>query len=904
MSFADPDHWHAPATYWFWQRVPTDEEIREQLDSLAAAGFRSFQIQARLSFPRREYLGEAYLTAYRRAAEEAAERGLLMGIYDEYNWLSGHAGGRTVEGRDDLRERHMFFSSAPAGSGGAPVECSVDSITAQDVEYLLQPGKEWVFDGGAPRWEDWEIVAALAHPHGAITDETHIVDVTDEARLVRTGPGGCVVSVPAEAVSRAGRDAEVTVFTAARCASSRMINYLLPQAAERFVQVGYEPLARVLGEHLGTTVRYVFFDQPHGCFYHWRQLHEDLHAPERKAEIGQVTASLMYTPSIVPDDRRVLLSLSRRVGPRTEAWRCAFFERYATAGIDAFFGTLSAWCRAHGVALSGHEVLGYVSSWDPTSTVITDDPRTNFGTDYFALDRWRDMTAVDARNDHPQLAAKFGDSLARAHGRSGCLVEQYFASTTAGSHFAEGAWELTLGQLRAATVRHHLLGARQLLTHAFWLTDTPSSPDGEGQVFTDPRLDFPPGVNLEPWFTHHRSFAEESGRLSEFLDAAQPLPGIALLYPLRTSWAGGPEHPYGKHFAFWAEYLARAGRDFQIVDEQQIRSGLAPGTIALILPGAEVLEDMATVDAVENFVRADGTLLASGPLPRLLQHGDGGDELTQRVQALLTGPRGAHWPDVPPAGEADSRLAAVPAPRAATAEAGHGVWTTRRTLAGATRLALFNDTAERQLVTVRPAALPASVTWWDAATGRTSEPHSLTGALTLVLHPAELSCVSISAGPGSQDVPETKVLDSGWTLRLAGRELAGVDVRRGWEQQGFGDVAGEGVYTARFALDAAELEQWPVWELVLPGVGSSARADVNGQQAGDWGWGPFICALPAGMLSGGINTLTITVASTAANRYVPGRGEPSGLLGAPLLRPRLAQSYGYPQDNTAGIKPE
>jgi hypothetical protein len=77
--------------------------------------------------------------------------------------------------------------------------------------------------------------------------------------------------------------------------------------------------------------------------------------------------------------RRSLLALVRDGGPSTAARRCDFFATNSELGIDSFFGTLSRWCRRHGIALSGHEVLGYVSSWDFTGTVITDDPRTNFG---------------------------------------------------------------------------------------------------------------------------------------------------------------------------------------------------------------------------------------------------------------------------------------------------------------------------------------------------------------------------------------------------------------------------------------------------------------------------------------------------------------------------------------------
>ncbi|GHJ36977.1 hypothetical protein [Streptomyces sp. TS71-3] len=870
MSFARPDEWHAPATYWFWQRIPTREEIRDQLDALAAAGFGSFQIQTRLSFPREEYLGEEYLAACRTVADEAASRGLMMGLYDEYNWLSGHAGGRTVAGRDDLRERHMF--SVTARPEGAFAECAVDGIRATDVDYLLDPGRNWVFEDGAIRWDEWEIVAALAHPDGVVDGPESIMDVTADAVLVEAGTSGCRVRVAAEALR--GQSA-LTVFAAARCASSRMINYLLPGAAERFLDVGYEPYAAALGDHLGSTVRYVFFDQPHGCFFDWR------------GRSGHVGSSLMYAPSVVPADRRVLLALARDVGPLTAAWRCDFFERYAAVGIDAFFGTLSAWCRAHGVALSGHEVLGYVSSWDPTSTIITDDPRVNFGTDYFGLDAHRDLTAVDARNEHPQISAKFGDSMARSHGRSGCLVEQYFARTEHGSHFAAGRWELTLGQLREQTVRHHLLGMRQLLTHAFWLADG----DERDEVFTNPRFDFPPGVNFEPWFVHHRAFAEESGRLSEFLDETRPMDEIALLYPLRTSWAGGPGHPYGEHLAFWAEHLARRGYDFSLVDERDLLGGRLPERFTvLILPGASVVAGETTVDAIDEFAARGGSVLASGPLPAATQRTGLSGRVLDRMRALLAPERGAgaYWPDLPTGAEADARLGAALAGHTRV-EAEGTVWSRRGRDATGTRVALFNDDPGRRTVSVRPTGLPARVTVWNTADGTIGEPYEVPGELVLTLDPGELVCVHVAPGP--HPVPATRVLDREWTL-AAGDRVGPVDVYRGWERQGEEAFSGIGEYRTEVVLTAAEAA-WPRWELLLDGVGASAEAEINGHPVGRWGWGPFRAAFGPDVLREGPNLLRIRVASTAANAYYAGSShrqgppDPSGLLSPPRLRPHL-----------------
>jgi hypothetical protein len=856
VSFSEPDEWHAPATYWFWHRIPTEEEIRSQVDTMAGAGFRSFQIQTRLSFPLAEYLSPGYLAACRLAADEAARRGLMIGIYDEYNWLSGHAGGRTVEGRDELRERHMFWSTGTS-------ECVVSGIRAKDVDYLLQPGRDWVFEDGVVRWDEWAIVAAFAHPADPVGSES-IVDVTAEAVLVQSDANGCRVRVP-------GDHEAVTVFVAARCASSRMINYLLPEAAERFLEVGYEPYAKAFGEHLGSTVRYVFFDQPHGCFFTWDQHH------------GHVDSSVMFAPSVLPADRRVLMALVQDVGPLTAAWRCEFFDRYSATGIDAFFGTLAAWCREHGVALSGHEVLGYVSSWDPTSMIITEDPRTNFGTDYFGLDRWRDLTAVDARNEDPQISAKFGDSVARSNGRSRCIVEQYFAGTVAGSHFAAGRWQLTLAALREQTIRHHLLGARQLLTHAFWLTDG----DDRDEMLSNPRFDFAPGVNFEPWFEHHRAFAAESGRLSEFLEGGQALDEIALFYPLRTSWAHGPRHPYGRHVAFWAEYLARGGYDYHLIDERDLRAGKVRHR-TLILPGVSVIEDIGTVDALAAFVEGGGTLLASGPLPSATQASGAVEGLRAQILGLVR----HHWTDLPEAVDAVLRASM----------AGHveldldgPLWTCRLRDEGGTRIAVFNDEQQTRTVGIRPSTVPASVTRWHPESGLVGDSFPLDGTLRLTLPPGGLACFRLADGPTL--VPAAITLDSGWTLRCDGASEP-IDVTTGWERQGRPDFSGVGEYRTTFDLPEAALT-WPSWELILPEVHTSAQAEINGQPAGTWGWGPFRSTFDAELLRTKGNELRVMVASTAANRYYAGtrhqggKLEPSGLTAPPILRPALTGDQGY-----------
>ena len=139
--------------YWFWSRLPTEKNMRDQLRSFRDAGFVRIYIQARLSLPREIYLSDGWLRAYATAVGIMSELGLNAGLYDDYAWISGHAGGRTVGGADHLRERHLFWA---AGTGA---ELGVNEIEATLGASLGPAARHWMHEGGIPLWTGWEIVA-------------------------------------------------------------------------------------------------------------------------------------------------------------------------------------------------------------------------------------------------------------------------------------------------------------------------------------------------------------------------------------------------------------------------------------------------------------------------------------------------------------------------------------------------------------------------------------------------------------------------------------------------------------------------------------------------------------------------------------------------------------------------
>ena len=543
--FLTPDAYHMPAAYWFWHHLPDESKIRSQVREMKAAGILSFQIQARLAFPIKGYLDDNYLAACRMAVDEAARQAMMVGIYDDYNWQTGHAAGRAVEGHDELRERLLFFATSPATAG--LTELTISGIRSS-TESLGPTGMAWQYEGSVVAWADWHVDFAIADGK----------DVTAMARVAAADSDCCHLQIQTTDIPTG---TPITVFVSARCSTSRLVNFADPVAVQRFVEAGYEPFHQVLGEYFGTTITYFFFDQPHANFYSWTEQQGNLRSP---IPYHPNLAALIRArwPDCYP---RVLQSLLYGSGAQAKSDRAQFYDFLGQHHRKVFLGAIKDWTTRRGVALSGHEVLAHVGHWNLGGAFREWDLRVNFGLDYFAIDSYRDITGVDAQDSVPQLSAKFGDSVARANGRSGATVEQYFARASTGSGHYAGHWGLSLQELRAQTFRNHLLGMRQLLFHGFYQTD---GYDDDPRMFSNPRFDFPPGENFEPWFPHHHAdFAIESGRLSEFMEGVDPTCDVAVLYPLRTVWAEGQTAPHAELTGRWLRALSDAGYGFHLVDE-------------------------------------------------------------------------------------------------------------------------------------------------------------------------------------------------------------------------------------------------------------------------------------------------------------------------------------------------
>lgn len=603
--FASPDPWHRPAAYWFWHERPDRALIRRQVHEMHDAGIHSFQIQARLSYPLEGYLDDDYLEACKIAVETARELGMIVGLYDDYNWQSGHAAGRAVSGHDEVRERHLFWVRLPEGAQTGEVS-GIRSAT----ETLGPAAMSWHYENGEVSWTDWLCEYIVIDG----------VERSDVSIVVDGDAHGCHVRLD----SSVSADADVLVFVSARCATSRLVNPMDPVAVDRFIAAGYEPFARTIGEHFGTTVAYLFFDQPHAVFYDWAERSgQQISAIPFHRRLGDVLRR-----ELGDDLPRALAAVLDGDSVADRSLRTRFYDSLSRHAQETFLGRVRTWCHDHDLLLSGHEVLGHVGGWNLDTAFSDWDLRVNFGLDHFGVDSYRDLTAVDAQDAVDQLCPVLGDSVARHNGRSGTLVEQYFLTPPEGGAPWSGHWGLTLQELRSTAMTHHLRGMRQMIFHGFYQTH---GHDRDHESLANPRFDFPPGVNFEPWFAaHHARFAIESARVSEFLEPIRPCADVAILYPLRTIWSEGQCAQQARELGQWAAGLSAAGVAFLLIDERdlddaEVKDGhlrIGERTFrSLVLPAVTTLRASGSVDVLRELLAGGGAVVASGPTPEVYEDG-------------------------------------------------------------------------------------------------------------------------------------------------------------------------------------------------------------------------------------------------------------------------------------------
>ncbi|MFT8719248.1 hypothetical protein [Acetobacter sp.] len=893
------DNQFRPAAFWFWHYLPEEIECLEVLQSARRAGLGCVLIQARLSMPWDDYLTPTYLARCAYVGEQAKDLGLSVEIYDEYNWMSGHGGGATVKGADHLRERHLFWCKGRSASDNGRYVFTISSIHSSFLDFLGPEGALWCNEQGVARWGDWQVQGFVRN--GEVLAPYELI--------VEPGENGCTVSARFE--KTVSDEGEITLLLSARSFGSRLVNYLLPEMAERFVEKVYGPLLDVLPSADG-----FFFDHPYAGFQDWTE------------RCGFVGNSVLWDEDLFARGITLqhLAALAEEDDEKSSRLRLEFFRIYSSCMHEAFFGTLSRWCAERGVGLSGHELLPHVGAWSPRKGLGGIDPRVMPGTDHFAVDRYRTATTVDAADYVPQLSVILGDSVARANGRSRCTVEQYSTGREVGRASLLGQWDLTPARLRTQSLRHLLCGARRILLHALYLPGVVKrTPSG----MFDPVQDFPPGFNLQPWWEHMDVLSNELFEVSKFLEEGEPVRSVALLYPLADLWAGPVDATSAHLFGAWAQALDEAGCPFVIIDESQlVRGEIEAGITTVILPGVGWLEHAASFAALQAFGEQKGhEILASAVggaalVPLCGAEPSGGswglenvlrgvkeDAIAEEAWRLAAGLRNVARLSSP------DQLGTIPSdPAQKLPLSGRIAWHHVSDSPPRDRLAVQNEIGQWRELILGASEKPRHLRGWEAAPAKWVQSAAERAwrswgtipageAVAIRVRPHEMLCLEWEEGVASgalEDVLEWMPFPQGPMIQLTDGWQFAEDALNVWqpvtptlplEEQGMG-ADGSGIYQVDLSSVGNESASADVscrWHLVIPKVRGTLECRIDDVPCGVslTDQAVFPCPKEFSFPSG---VLQLIWRGTAANRFykdhspVAGeRREKSGLMGVPRL---------------------
>lgn len=957
-AFAEPPSTSRPHAFWFWNGELTEDELGRQLDEMQGNGVEEFFIHPRQGlggeFGKTEndyYLSTDYFDKVGFVLEEARSRGMKAWLYDDLNWPSGFAGGRTVRGGIvDGRQIGADPSYVPWYL--TPVAQDVtgpsmyDEAVPGQAEGTERPRPELVATLAARRSGDGSCVTD-GQARGVSLDGESTVELSDmieDGRLRWDVPEGewCVVHLVQRPLSNYHPDLEP---------DEPYVDMLNPDVTRKFIDITHETYFQRFGDDFGSTIQGIFNDEP--GFYN--------NFPDNRGGLDS-RGSVPWTPGFRSyleenagyDLTQRLLGIWYDAGDTTTQTRIDYYDALSDRYNEAHTKPLADWAAEHDIALISN----------PLVEEDLGSHRLIEGGSWFEMSRHYQLPGMDLISglNTSAITPKLNSSVAHLFGRKRNLAETFGAF----------GWDLTMEEMKR-TVAWEVSGGVDLIdNHAFYY-----SIDGQRAFESQPSQFF---QNL--FWPRFQQYADLVGRLTEPARGAVPMNPVGVLYPSSsvmatgTPWdvrgfaGNGPQ--LGPVDASWkgtSNDLLQAQLDFDYLDELALAGdedlgvdvAVVDSTLslheqrwqALVLPRTTVLS-LESVATMERLVADGGTVVA---VDGLATHEAGGKdgELRQRLTTLFgTDPAD---PTRSTKAHANGGLAAFLPDRTGLTELLHERVTPGATLTPASddvrvrhvkRAAddafLVANLSGRELQTTARFDVAGTPELWDPETGETrvAPVFRRDGGSTdvpLTLEPYE--AVWVAFRPGVHPAGETAHLtatnagtesvtagDGTMTATLVTDRPGEVYARgtfRGHEYGALATVddpleplAVNGDWDLRFDRPGAETVTRPLgsWTDLDPGYSGSGTytkrfpvpdgflADGRRIQL-DLGDVRELASVsvngsPAGtldwspytldvtdLLREGENIIEVTVTNTQANA-IEGRANPSGLLGPVALRPERA----------------
>ena len=548
--FANPGYEYRGAPFWAWNCKLDAEEIDRQIDVFDEMGLGGFHMHVRTGLDT-PYLSKEYMARIRQCVDKARAKGMKAYLYDEDRWPSGAAGGLVTKD-PQYRARYMLFT--PEKYAETAPDRRVKLLAAFAVQ-LDDKGciadYQRVDPDHAPA-DAWYAYIESPKPTGWYNDQTYL-------------------------------------------------NTLDKASVQKFIEVTHEAYKRDLQSDFGDAVPAIFTDEPQ--FTRKQQL---------KFATDRTPIMLPWTDDLA-DTFRAAYQMELLDGIPELIWdlpdgkisrlRYCYHDHVAERFAAAFADTVGGWCRANGIALTGHMME------EPTlesQTCALGDAMRSY--------RSFDVPGIDMLCAYFEYTtAKQCQSAVHQYGYEGMMSELYGVTNwdfDFRGHKLHGDWQAALG----VTLR---------VQHLSWM-----SMAGEA------KRDYPASIFYQsPWWKDYSYVEDHFARVNAALTRGKPCVRVGVIHPVESYWLHwGPVEqtaPIREQleaiFSNVTNWMLLGSVDFDYISESLLPSqcpvGAAPlqvGEMAydvLVVPGCETLRS-STLERLEAFQQAGGKLIFVGNAPK------------------------------------------------------------------------------------------------------------------------------------------------------------------------------------------------------------------------------------------------------------------------------------------------
>jgi hypothetical protein len=306
--FENPTAEYRGTPFWAWNTELDREELLRQIEIFRQMGFGGFHMHSRAGMAT-EYLGHEFMELVKACNEKAKAEDMLTWLYDEDRYPSGFAGGIVTE-NPKYRQKLLKFTVTPLPD-------------ATDAQTGYETGRPYLI----------AVYDVELHADGTLKRYTRIPEDTEAE----------------------GTKWYVYVTTppvTGRFNGYTYVDTMSEEAIAEFIRVTYDAYYEAVGADFGKNIPAIFTDEPQMC----RKRALPFAASKNDIDLPYTTDFAKtffeaYGIDLLEHLPELLWDLP---DGQVSKVRYLYHDHACERFTRAFADQCGAWCREHGIALTGH----------------------------------------------------------------------------------------------------------------------------------------------------------------------------------------------------------------------------------------------------------------------------------------------------------------------------------------------------------------------------------------------------------------------------------------------------------------------------------------------------------------------------------------------------------------------